>query len=422
MAPKIPARIQELTQWLDKMHHVDPDLIEELILSTSQIRLFRKGARGVETDLLIEPVIRALGEDLLREHSALVPLMKGVYKQFQLAVRHPGKASFAVDELLELRRAWQPLKAELSRSEVEDAGEFARWFDQEVEEMTAIVRRGGTPGRAPRKGVQAAPRKVSREDARAAYKVFTGAMADSSPATFVLMQQLSFFFRPSDPIWLSMAEAVASTGVKNVDALAVRIQGILGEGLALRHPWVLHLMSEGARRAQRLAGLLGPEWKIVFVEGAAYASKTSGAGLGQLYDGSIWIVRKGQGGEPLEAAPVWVLEVKSGRVSEAMRQIAKGFVRELDKTVRLPRPDGSTAECTVRSLRALLGDKADLVKDEIGEASTQRVLVAPRAPGDRSVRHLPKGVAVDYIMSFMSQRDMRTVSRALAAAHAKVAR
>jgi hypothetical protein len=138
--------------------------------------------------------------------------------------------------------------------------------------------------------------------------------------------------------------------------------------------------------------------------------------LGQLYDSSIWIVKKGK---TLEAAPVWVLEVKSGKIAEAPEQIRKDFARELGSTrgatVRLPMQDGSDGEFAIKNLRGLLEKQVDLEAAGLGDGSTQRLLVMPRAPTDAALlRKLPRGVAVDFIPALMSKGELNDVSRALA--------
>jgi hypothetical protein len=50
----------------------------------------------------------------------------------------------------------------------------------------------------------------------------------------------------------------------------------------------------------------------------------------------------------------------------------------------------------------------------VGTLTTQRVLVAPRAPSVTSIqRHLPKGTAVEYTEGLMTKRELNQISGAL---------
>lgn len=414
---KVKAAIRELDEWFDVLHRADPVLMEEIVMSSLPTRLFREGAR-VEADILLEPTVRALSKGVLKEQQALPGLMKRFYRNVRLAGRQTRPSPILLDEIRAARAEWATIKAELGKSRVEGAQDFISWFDRDVEELSAIASKRGklsaVAPRATRGATTAVERKISRTEARRVYDAFVTAAAASSPRTAPALLRLGFFLGHNDPVWLRVADAVATLGTKDVDVLASRLQGIIGEALALRHPWVSRGLAEAADHAKRVSKALGPDWKIVFVEAETYATKTRGAGLGQLYDSSVWIAKK----DGSVAAPIWALEVKSGAVVEAPEQIAKDFGREIGGSVRLPTGKGQSKEHAISNLRALLEKEGvDLQTAGLGDASTRRILVAPRAPTDKSLaKHLPRGVAIDYVPGLMSKSEMNQSAKALAKA------
>jgi hypothetical protein len=418
--------IHFLQQWFDDLHRVDPELLDEIFISSAPTRLFRQGA-GVEADLALQPAARALSRGLLQAHRKLeVPaLMRRFYKNFDVVASGADVERFAYNELIDARAAWQEVKRELAGSKVEGAKDFVLWFDRDVEELTVVARREGALARGP-KPTKAAPKSAatavpsgatSKKEGRKVYDLFVETTAGATPRAFPSLARAGIFLRRKDiAIWTRIAEAAKRMTKSSEEELASKIQGIIGEALALRHPWVSHELGAAVERAQALVSKLGKEWSVVFVEAESYASKTAGSGLGQLYDSSIWIVKKGK---TLEAAPVWVLEVKSGKIAEAPEQIRKDFARELGSTrgatVRLPMQDGSDGEFAIKNLRGLLEKQVDLEAAGLGDGSTQRLLVMPRAPTDAAlVRKLPRGVAIDFIPALMSKGELNDVSRALA--------
>ncbi|MFJ5774545.1 hypothetical protein [Streptomyces sp. NPDC093094] len=429
-------QLGKLTGLLDAVHDLDPVLVEEIILTALPVRLFRKGGRA-EADFLLETGVRALAGQLAKEEGQLGEVMADFYRRFRLVVRHPGKkAPFLLDELQAAGARWRELRPRLRSGRAEGVEEFITWFDREVDELTAVARRTRRQAQRSRghsaqhQPAQARKPKATRakadvpatteEDGLRIYETFLDAASESSPEMFALMERISCFLPHNDPVWRRIAEKAASMKKagslrpKDIEDFAIHLQGVLGEALALRHPWVGHLMSEAGVRAQKLVTKLGKGWRVVVVESEVYATKTRGSGLGQLYDASLWIVRDGK----REAAPLWIMEVKSGSLSTAPEQVRKSFFREIGGSARLPVAGGEAQQFAVSNLRSLLErNGVDPAASGLDDLSTQRLLVAPRPPTDRALsRGLPKGVAIDYVQSVMPQAEIRAVSTYLARA------
>ncbi|WP_189710716.1 hypothetical protein, partial [Streptomyces anandii] len=313
---------------------------------------------------------------------------------------------------------------------------FINWFDREVDELTAVAQRTRKQAQKSKwHGTQSQPALAKKpkaaqakahapvttaEDGLRIYETFLDAAIESPPEMSALMERISCFLPQNDPVWRRIAEKAASMKMagslkpKDIEDFAIHLQGVLGEAMALRHPWVNHLMAEAGDRAQKLVTKLGRGWRIVVVESEVYATKTRGSGLAQLYDTSLWLVRDGK----REAAPLWIMEVKSGNLSTAPEQMRKGFFREIGGSAQLPVAGGEVEPFAVSNLRSLLErNGVDPTASGLDDLSTQRLLVAPRPPTDRALsRGLPKGVAVDYVESVMTQADIRAVSTYLARA------
>ncbi|HEV7918772.1 MAG TPA: hypothetical protein VGO97_04270, partial [Solirubrobacterales bacterium] len=198
------------------------------------------------------------------------------------------------------------------------------------------------------------------------------------------------------------------------------IQGVIGEALALRNAWVVDSIVKATQRANRIASKLGKEWEVVLTQAPVFATTKTG-GMGEIYDASLWVVKKGTAGE-LEAAPVFVLQVKSGGAQEAAEQIGKDFSREPVGEVRLPALDpaakpGTAATKTykIKNLQDLLRSKGlKEAKGEVGGLTTQRMLVSPRAPSTGTlVKHLPKGTTIEYVGGLMTKREVQGISEAM---------
>jgi hypothetical protein len=351
--------------------------------------------------------------------------------------RGADKSGLAYNELRVAQRQWHSLRRVVNESKVDGAQEVVRWLDREADELTAIAGQRSRGARAAKATPEvaavrrAASPRGKRTDRRQIYEAFVAATADATPRVFPSLERLACFLGPDDPVWARIAEAAGRLDVRDAEAMALKIQGLLGEALAVRHPWVVHSLTGAAEQAKKLRKALGSEWRVVFVEGETYASKTAGSGLGQLYDASVWLVRPGKGaaGELAgDAVPIWALEVKSGRVSLAPKQIKSDFVREIGTketpTIRLPARGGDGKRYRLHNLRKLLAaEGVDPAKAGIGDPSTRRMLVTPREPTDSSlIRGLPKGVAVDYVHALMSGQELRECSQALARRLKRLAR
>ena len=128
-------------------------------------------------------------------------------------------------------------------------------------------------------------------------------------------------------------------------------------------------------------------------------------------------------GEVLEAAPVFVLQVKSGSVREAVAQTSTDFTRELGDIVRLPAAAKGAAERTatrdfrIRNLKELPIERGALKKGNLNELTTQRILVAPRPPSESSLRaKLPPGTAIEYVDAVMGKSELTDCSKRFAKA------
>src|SRR3954451_11883797 len=248
-------RLHWLGEWFEHLHGVDPELIEEITLSSMPTRLFRRGA-GVDADIVMENVVRALSKGLVDEHPKLPKLLERLHKSFEIVARGADKSGLAYNELLAVRKEWEALSRVVKSSKVEGAKDFAQWFDREADELAAIAgqrsRASGAVKAAP--AAKAAPLakapkgKGKGPDGRQIYEAFEAAAENASLGASWSLSKLSWFVGADDPVWPRIAEAAAKLDARDAEAMALKIQGILGEALAVRHPWVAHSLTEAAEQ------------------------------------------------------------------------------------------------------------------------------------------------------------------------------
>jgi hypothetical protein len=401
-------------------------------------RLFRQARRsGAEPAL--ESVFRGLRK-ALDDHPDLAKLLRRFDRAYDEVLARAANPEVALRKLAKERARWRSMRDVMRKRDRSGTEDLVAWLERDIEERFAIARsRGrrpqptarkpGEPHKKPTKAelkaakrAEAAAIKRAGEEARRTYEAFVTAMAESDPDSFYSFAKLAAYFKPDDPVWGRIADKVARAGSprKAVNA----IQGVLGEALAMRHAWVVDSIVRATKRAERLAERLGPDWEVVYTELPVVAGTKSG-GMGELYDASIWVVRKSKGkpDEVLEAAPVFVLQVKSGTVSEATDQMRKDFTRELSSSiVRLPlasgvKPTPATRDYRIQNLHGLMRREGVApARGRVGELTTQRVLVAPRPPSDRSIHRLPPGTAIEYVEGLMQQRRIKRCSDGVAKA------
>ena len=395
---------------------------------TFPIRIFKWG-RETRYEPALEPVIRTLN-DILPKYPKLPRILNDFDAAYARAVActKPSAAAPAIAILKKKRADWQSFietyTKEKSRDAAEEFDELLRWIDRDLQERLAIARLRGDRTTAS-SGVASTRRAAVAADPAAAYNAFMRAARSADTDTREALIRLAAYLRRDDPVWNQIGQKVAgfdrSAPAQNLENA---IQGVLGEALALRNPWVVEALATAVDRGKQLATKLGTDWKVVVVETPVRASTRTarGAGMGELYDSSVWLVRRPKRGNvALEAAPVWVLQVKSGKVSEAAEQVASDVHRELGKHVEIPTSAAGAVEMQryeVRNLRELL-NQSGVTADKAAWAKfgTQRVLVAARPPSDTSLAaNLPSWVSVDFIEAMMTKGDLRRASKAIAAA------
>jgi hypothetical protein len=436
-------------------------LVED-IERTFPVRLYRQ-ARKVGAEPVLEPLFSGLRK-ALADHPELGELMAKFDRAFEDALERGANREVALASLAKQRRQWKRVQKALLDKDRAATEDLVAWIERDVEERMAIAqKRSGRAAEVPRsqatekalkdaekkaltdaekKAIKNAQEKLAEreEQIRKAYAAFVDAMADSNPENFPAFAKLAAYLKHDDPVWGRIAEKVAAFRAgKETGNLENAIQGIIGEALALRNAWVVDRIAAAAERAQAIAQKLGNEWEVVFTQLPVLAT-TKTKGMGELYDASIWLVKKGvpAKGEPLlDAAPVFVLQVKSGSVKEAAEQIRKDFSRELGAAkgagtgaakgagrVRLPRAaaagETATQDYTVRNLQELLKPNVKPPKGTVGSLSTQRILVSPRPPSTGSLlKHMPAGTAIEHIESQLSKSELNPCVKAIAKRLAK---
>jgi hypothetical protein len=393
---------------------------------TFPIRLFRQGRReGAEPVLeaALAGVRRALAKD-----PALTTLMHQFDAAFERAIR-PSKHGLGLKKLEEEHARWRHTKDWLQKTDRQGTEELVAWLDRDITERMTIARRYSRRGAAkkaktPRTKTERSA-KERAEQAREAYDAFVESWwSQPDERAFA---RLAAYFKEDDPLWDRIAEKVAAHRAgKDSGDVVHAIQGVIGEALALRNAWVVDSIVTAAKRAKKIASKiakaerakgiaskLGSDWDVVLTQMPVTAS-TRGGGVGEIYDAAVWIVKKTP---PREAAPVFVLQVKSGTTRTAAKQIATDFRRELGDTVGgsvwLPAAkDGAKSEpraYAIYNLRELLSrqDITDLADD----VSTHRMLVSPRAPSTSSIiRELPEGTSVEVVDALMTKSELKAIS------------
>jgi hypothetical protein len=427
----------ELERSLARLFELEKHLVDD-IDRTFPIRLFRQGRRmGAEP--VLESVYRGVRK-ALKDHPDLSVMMSRFDVAYEQALVRGADRTVVLNKLAKERRAWEDAKKLLAKKDPRETEDLIAWIDRDIEERMAIARKlsgrdsglaakpGKKAGTAKKLGGAKKPLKQAEVDAakqaeaaREAYEGFVEAMSRSDPDTFVSFEKLASYFKHDDPIWGRIAEKVAAhrSGKKAIDA----IQGVLGEALAMRHAWVVDSVVRATERAERIAAKLGREWEVVYTQLPVVGSTKTG-GMGELYDASVWVVKKSKGveGEVLEAAPVFVLQVKSGNVKTAVEQTGRDFTRELKGKVRLPvAAQKGPREFNIRNLKDLLKkNQVKPTRGKLGDMTTQRILVAPRPPSERSIRaNLPPGTAIEYVEALMAKNAMNKCSERIAKAIGK---
>jgi len=233
--------------------------------------------------------------------------------------------------------------------------------------------------------------------------------------------RINDYFAHDDPLWERLVDVMDEYGHLSEEQLSSRVQGVLGEAFALRHKEVVAIVDAEFKRAQRLAEKLGQGWEVKVVEGHVFAGspKPKAKSLGELYDGSVWVVNPnkiGKTGQPV-AAPVWVLSVKSGKSVEAALQNTEETLREFGQTMTFPAPKGeaSSKAFEIMPLQQLLSEEGiEKVAGSSEELSTHRLLVAPIPPSEgKAARDLGTHVGVQFWPSILSKDEMNKASRGL---------
>jgi hypothetical protein len=387
---------------------------------TFPIRIFKWG-RQVSYEPALEPMVAALNK-VLGKHPHVPELIKDFDRAYARALACTSDSRTALKVLEAQRSEWQAFKRSypktVGKDNVRELEDFLAWVDRDVEERVAIARAASR--REAAGDLREIVKAGKKLDGGKVYAQLLAGLKGADAETREALLQVARYCKRDDPVWERIAEKLAKVGPKApAEDLEAALQGILGEALALRNPWVVERLATAVDRAQELVRGLGKEWKVVVAELPTRASTRSG-GMGEIYDASVWIVRETPDGVR-EAAPVWVLQVKSGKVGEAAEQVSNDVMREFGPKVRIPvaGPSPGEQEYAIRNLREVLEPKGKVAAGSptFGEASTQRVLVAPRPPSERSVvGKLKPGVSIEYVEAVMGKRKLNRCSRALAKA------
>jgi hypothetical protein len=125
--------------------------------------------------------------------------------------------------------------------------------------------------------------------------------------------------------------------------LVDKVQGRIGETLALRHPrFVADVWKPAIRTAEDLAARLnarlgdvpiGQRWRVEVITEPTLATTERGRAE-QLMDSGIWLVQETPQGNT--AMPIFGLEVKSGEVETSIQQLVLNLARTHGGLVKLP--------------------------------------------------------------------------------------
>ena len=428
--------------------HAENVLLAEDVGRTIAYRFFNEGSK-----IGVEPVIRRAFDALpkaLADHPELARLMTRFEKSYLKSFQTGAGRTVALDAMRQDIAAWNKLKADMLKKDRALNEDLVNWLERDFAERGTIAERRAKATETPKKiapepappsgkpvqkvptkpqtPTQEAARKAAQalaEQKRLAYESFVVAISRANPEERVALFRICEYFDHDDPLWDAVASTFKKYSKSSDIELANAIQGVIGEALAMRNVWVLEAMSEAVQRAERIAAALGKDWEVVFYHEASSASATAGGLKQQLYDSSIWIVKKGDAaaGDVLEAAPIFVLEVKSGSTKKAVEQVEKGFAREFEEFVHLPIKGAlddagkvPTQTFKIKNLRELL-DSQGIAAKELGDLSTHRLLVAPRPSSERRFKQsLPKGVALEFTESLLSKREANVSALAFAKA------
>jgi hypothetical protein len=419
------AEAYELERSLGTLMKTEKWLVEDLERAFP-VRFFRE-SRQVGAEPALEGVLTGLRK-AFADHPKLPEVMADFEVAYRASLGAAGKQEVALNKLTKARAEWREIRDALLKEDRAASEDLVAWMERDIEERMAIARkrsgRGASSkasptakGAKPLQLVKATEAELAKriEQTARTYEAFVTSMADANPEFFPAFAKLGAYLREDDPAWGRIAAKLAEHGPRtSAEDLSKAIHGIIGEALAMKNAWVVDRVVTASERATQLAAKLGGEWDAVITELPVLASTKSG-GMGELYDASIWVVNRKTG----EAAPVFVLQVKAGKVSEAADQIGRDFARELGDKVRLPAPTkGDPPSYDILNLRELLErERVKPGKGTLGDLSTQRVLVAPRPPSDASLRRaLPRATAIEYVESVLSKQESLSCSHAIAKA------
>jgi hypothetical protein len=422
------AEAYQLERTLGSLYKVEAALIEDMERAFP-VRLFRKG-RQIEAEPALERVFTGVSK-ALADHPRLPEVMAEFDTAYRQAMGPLAKREVALNKLSKARSKWGAIRDALMKEDRAATENLVAWVERDVEERMAIARARSGKATTATESVAKRAKLITRsevevekrlEETKRVYEAFLTAMMDSQPDLDPAFKKLAAYLGDdNDPVWGRIAAKLGEhrPGTQ-AEELSKAIHGIIGEALAMKNAWVVDAVVRANERASQLAAKLGTDWEVVMTQLPVLASTKSG-GMGELYDASVWVVNKSTG----ETAPVFVLQVKAGKVSEAADQIGKDFTRELGDKVRLPAAGMQEPRTyKISNLKKVLDDERVKLgkgaKGMVGDGSTHRVLVAPRPPSDASLkRALPRGVAIDYVESVLSKRESLGCSLGLAKAWRK---
>jgi len=403
----------------------------EDVQHTLRMRLFNAARTDIE-EPLVKGALKALGTTA-PEVTHIERAVARVNELYFPLMRRERVSARALEKFEQAMEEFRALKTQILKSDKKELQDLVAWTDRELAEQAHCldVHAGKVkpPQRIvpkPAKALTAAERKALEESRSARAAVLYDAYIESLSAAKGIergpLWRINDYFAHDDPLWERLVDVMDRRGHLPERELQNAVQGVLGEAFALRHKVVVEIIQEQFNRAKRIVAELGGKeagWEVKVVDSYVLAGAAKSKSLGELYDGSIWIVNLkqiGPNGQPL-ASPVFVLSVKSGKSVEAALQNTAESFREFGQTLVFPGARGAagTKPFEIKNLQQLLAEKGiTKVAGSSEGLSTRRLLVAPIPPSEgRAAKDLGKHVTVEFMPSTLSKSEMNNCSRGL---------
>jgi hypothetical protein len=338
---------------------------------------------------------------LVRSEPEVVKLLKQVDTAYEVIIRG-GNREYALATMLEATEDWEKLKTGLRSgaaltaprrvADVIDAMDdhFGARLNHALDSIAEVPL--GSSARKLMVTAATPAGKAGKELLKEVEKALKGATKAEKQAVEKLCRYLS----ADDPAWSSIAELIAGQpGASKADLLRA-VEGKLGEHLAMRSPSVWAFFERAYKKSLALTKTKNfAGWRFRLVDAPVHAPTSHG--LGEIYDSSAWLIRRGADGE-MEAMPLMLLQVKAGTSREAIDQISRDVQREFGGFIELADANGRIV-------------RHRIVPPDGFEV--HRVLVAPRPPSPARITGrtdtglaLKPGIAVDYAKAPLTKDEI----------------